>query len=375
MNIATNPERYDTVVIGGGQAGLATGYYLAQANIEFVILEAHERVGDSWRKRWDTLRVFTPARYDSLPGMPYPAPNHSFPTKDEIADYLERYATTMNLPVLTGIAVDRVIKEAGGFRILAGDRQFQAKQVVIATGAFHDPRIPDFAGDLDPGIRQLHSRDYRNPAQLQTGGVLVVGASNSGAEIARDIAAAHEVWLSGRDTGKLPFDVDGRFAHVLDRVVWFAFNHVLTVGNPIGRKAKPKMRNHGGPLERVKPAHLEAAGVHRRFARTSGVLDGKPMLDDGTVLDVANVIWCTGYRHEYGWIEPAPPLEGGWPIQDRGAVPDIPGLYFMGLPFQYSFASPLIGAVGRDARYVAGRIASDQAKQVARPAQASQVAR
>jgi putative flavoprotein involved in K+ transport len=367
MNVALRPERYNTVVIGGGQAGLATGYHLARRNIDFVILDANGRVGDSWRKRWDSLRVFTPARYDGLPGMPFPAPAHSFPTKDEIADYLETYAHEMKLPVQNGVSVERVSRAGDGYVVTAGERCFEAAQVVIAAGAYHHPRVPEFAIELGPDIRQLHSSEHRNPSQLQPGAVLVVGASNSGAEIARDVAKSHQTWLSGRDTGKLPFDIEGFPARVLDRVIWFVFNHVLTVRTPMGRKARPYMRNHGGPLERVKPKDLQAAGVERVFARTTGVRDGLPTLDDGTVLNVANVIWCTGFRHEYDWIDPPLATEDGWPVQNRGVVPDMPGLYFVGLPFQYSFASPLIGAVGRDAAYVADRVADRTGERLKAP--------
>jgi putative flavoprotein involved in K+ transport len=350
-------ERFDVVVIGGGQAGLAMGYHLAKRGVEFVILDASERVGDAWRKRWDTLRVFTPARYSGLPGMRFPAPGHSYPTKDEVADYLEDYARQMKLPVRSGITVDRVSRMDDVYVISAGDRQYEARQVVIAAGAYRHPKIPAFAAELDPGIRQLHASEYRNPSQLQDGAVLIVGASNSGAEIANDVGRQSPTLLSGRDTGKLPFHIDGRAARVLTHIVWFAFNRILTVSTPMGRKALPSMRDHGGPLERVKPDDLAAAGVERVYARTTGAPDGKPVLDGGRVLDVTNVIWCTGFRQDFSWIDLPITGEDGWPLQKRGVVPAAPGLYFVGLPFMHSFASPLIGGVGRDAAHVARHIA------------------
>lgn len=351
-------ERFDVVVVGGGQAGLAAGYHLARRNLDFVILDANDRVGHAWRTRWDTLRVFTPARYDGLPGMPFPAPPHSFPTKDEVAGFLESYAQRMDLPVRTGINVERVSRTEMGYHITAGERNFEASQVVIATGAYRSPRTPDFAADLDPAIRQLHSSDFRNPSQLRDGAVLVVGASNSGAEIAYNVAPSRQTWLSGRDTGKLPFRIDSRTAQVFDRVFWFAANHILTMNTPLGRKARPHMRDHGAPLERVKPADLAAVGVERVYARTAGARDGLPLLDDGRVLDVANVIWCTGFQPQFDWIDLPVVGEDGWPLQKRGVVPTAPGLYFVGLPFMHSFASPLIGGVGRDAASIADRIAS-----------------
>lgn len=352
------PERFDVVVIGGGQAGLATGYHLERHNFRFVILDASEHVGDSWRMRWDSLRVFSPARYDGLPGMPFPAPPHSFPTKDAVADYLATYAERMKLPVRSGVRVERLTRTDDGYVAVAGARTFEAFQVVIATGAYQIPRVPDFAADLDPKIRQLHSSEYRNPAQLREGSVLIVGASNSGAEIAKDIAHAHQIWLSGRDTGKIPVQIDSRAARVFDRVFWFAANHILTLNSPLGRKARPYMRDHGAPLERVKPADLSTAGVKRVYARTVGARDGLPLLDDGRALTVANVIWCTGFRQNYDWIEFPVIGEDGWPVQKRGVVSAIPGLYFVGLPFMHSFASPLMGGVGRDAAYVADKVAS-----------------
>jgi putative flavoprotein involved in K+ transport len=357
------PEQFDVIVIGGGQAGLATGYFLAQEHLRFVILDANERVGDSWRRRWDSLRVFTPARYDGLPGMPFPADRHSFPTKDQVADYLEAYAGAFNLPVRGGVRVDGLWPagaEQSGYLLSAGDRLFLAGQVVVATGGFFNPGVPAFAGELDSGVRQLHSSEYRNPSQLQEGGVLVVGAGNSGAEIALDVAREHRTLLSGRDTGHLPFDADGPVGRLLDPLIWFVANHLSTVKTPLGRSMRRHVRTHGVPVERATPQVLEAAGVERIYARTVGVRDGKPLLDDGRVVDVANVIWCTGFDSEWSWIHLPILGDDGWPRQDRGVAATSPGLYFVGLMFMRAIASHLIGGVGRDAAFVAERIA-DQA--------------
>lgn len=353
-------QHFDVIVIGGGQAGLATGYHLARHGLHFTIFEAHERIGESWRRRWDSLRVFTSARYDGLPGMRFPAPAHSFPTKDQVADYLEAYLRRMELPVRTGVQVDRLTRAdeaGGGYLVLSGDRRFCAPAVVVATGAYYEPRIPDFAAQLSPTIRQLHSSEYRNVGQLQPGGVLVVGASNSGGEIAFDVARTHETFLSGRDTGSMPFDLEGRVARMIDPVFWFFVSHVVTLRTPIGRRARPFVQQHGGPLERVRPRDLTAAGVKRVVARAVGARDGLPELEGGQVLDVRNVIWATGFRRDYPWIDL--PIAGpdGWPAHDRGVATTVPGLYFVGLPFQYAFTSALIGGVGRDARHVVDHIA------------------
>ena len=350
-------ERFDVVVIGGGQAGLATGYFLRQHQIEFVILDAATRIGDAWRHRWDSLRTFTPARYDGLPGVPFPAPGHVHPSKDQVADYLEMYAERMRLPVRNGVRVDTVFREGDQFIVVIGDRRYEAAQVVVAAGAYHHPNVPDFASRLDPAIRQFHSRDFRNPSQLQPGAVLVVGAANSGAEIAYDVAASHETWLAGRATGKAPFDIDGYAERVTVRAVWFVMTHILTVDTPVGRKARPAVRLHGGPLERVRPADLAEAGVNRVYSRVTGVRNGLPLLDDGRVLDVTNVVWCAGFRPDFSWIDEPVIGEDGWPLQERGVVAAAPGLYFVGLPFMYSFISPLIGGVGRDAEHVVRNIA------------------
>jgi putative flavoprotein involved in K+ transport len=203
------PEQIQTVVIGAGQAGLSTGYFLDRHGLPHVILEAHQRVGDSWRQRWDSLRLFTPARFDGIAGMPYPAPSHSFPTKNDMADYLETYASRFRLPVRTGMRVDRLTRQDGRYSISAGDQLFEAEHVVVAMATFQRPKVPAFAADLDPGIVQLHSSDYRNLAQLAPGSVLVVGAGNSGSEIAMEAArAGRETWLAGRDVGHVPFRIE-----------------------------------------------------------------------------------------------------------------------------------------------------------------------
>jgi putative flavoprotein involved in K+ transport len=351
-------ERFETVIIGGGQAGLSAGYHLTKRGRPCVILDANERLGDSWRKRWPSLRLYSPARYDALPGMRFPSPRHAFPTGNEMADYLESYAKRFELPVRTGVAVDGLAKERERYVIKAGERRFEADHVVVATGVFRSPVIPSFASEFDPGVRQLHSNDYRSPAQLQDGAVLVVGAAHSGADIAFEVAGKHQTLLSGRDTGQLPFRVDGPLAPVIWPVMKFLATRVLTVDTPMGRKARPKIRAHGGPLLRIKSADLAAAGVERVSARTVGVQNGMPLFEDGRVAEVANVIWCTGFRNDFSWIQLPIVGEDGYPEQDRGIVGASPGLYFVGLLFLHSFSSMLILGAGRDAERVAKHIAS-----------------
>jgi putative flavoprotein involved in K+ transport len=353
-------ERHETVVIGGGQAGLATGYHLQKRGRSFVILDASDRVGDSWRKRWPTLRLYSPARFDGLPGMKFPAPKYSYPTGYEFADYLEAYAKRFELPVQTGVRVDGLSRERDPYVVTAGERRFEAENIVVATGTMQKPVTPDFATELDPRIRQLHSADYRDPSQLQEGGVLVVGAAHSGGDIAFELAGAgYPTVLSGRDTGQIPLPWESRRLRLAWPVMKFVGTRVLTVNTPMGRKMRSEVRSHGGPLLRVKRSDLEAVGVERVFGRTVGAEGGRPVLEDGRVLDVANVVWCTGFRNDYGWIRvPFALDEDGFPEQRYGAVPSAPGLYFAGLTFQHSFSSMLILGAVRDTERVANHIAS-----------------
>lgn len=355
-------EYFETVIIGGGQAGLSVGYHLSRRDRPFVILEANERIGDSWRKRWDSLRLFTPARYDGLPGWAFPAPAWSFPTKNEVADYLEAYATRFDLLARTGIRVDGLSREADRYVVAAGDRRFEADNVVVASGAYVSPRVPAFASELDPSIVQLHSSEYRHPSQLQEGGILVVGAANSGAEIALEMSKGHRTWLSGRHPGQEPFRPGSKWDRLLMPVVWFMASRVLTVKTPFGRAVRRKFHAQGAthvglPLARIRPEDITAAGIER-VPRTAGARDGLPVLDDGRVLEVANVIWCTGFVPDFAWIDLPIFAEDESPMHERGVVGSEPGLYFVGLVFLYALASSLVGGVGRDAEYIAKHIAS-----------------
>jgi putative flavoprotein involved in K+ transport len=352
-----NVERIETVIVGGGQAGLAMGYQLARRGRPFVILEAADRVGDSWRNRWDSLRLFSPARYDGLPGMPYPGPAWSFPTHEEFADYLADYAARWQLPVRTGVAVRQLRHDGERYVVDTDDGRYEADNVVVAAGYDRLPVVPAFAADLDPDIVQLTPCDYRNPGQLRDGDVLVVGAGNSGADIALELAGTHRVVLSGRHPGQLPWHIDRWTARVFTPLAMFAFRHVLTVRTPMGRAMRRRALVHSGPLIRIKSADLAAAGIER-VARTVGVADGRPALADGRALDVANVVWCTGFRPDGSWID-LPALDaGGDPQQRRGVVTGHPGLYFLGRLFQDSLSSSMIRGVGRDADHVAAHIAA-----------------
>jgi putative flavoprotein involved in K+ transport len=334
------------------------GYHLAKRGIPFRILDASERIGDAWRNRWDSLKLFTPARYAGLPGMPFPARGDSFPTKQQTADYLERYAKHFHLPVQNGVRVDRLSKPADRFVIEAGDERFESEQVIVAMANYQTPKLPPFAGDLDPGIVQLHSHQYRNPSQLQDGGVLIVGVGNSGADIGIEVARTHPTWIAGKESGFVPFPIDSLFSRFfLLRLVRFIGHHVLSVATPIGRKMRPKLLARAAPLVRVKPKDLTDAGIVR-VPKVASVRNGKPLLEDGRLLDVRNVIWCTGYQPGFSWIDL--PIFGGdgKPMHNRGIVSHVPGLYFVGLHYLYAMSSATLIGVGRDAERVVKAIES-----------------
>jgi len=362
MNNEYESKPVHTIVIGGGQAGLTVGYHLKNRGVPFLILDANQRIGDAWRNRWDSLRLFTPARYAGLPGLPFPARGDSFPTKNQVADYLADYARRFQLPVHNGIIVDRLWKEEDRFVMTAGRQRFESENVVVAMANYQTPRVPEFARALDPGIVQLHSHEYRNPSQLQEGGVLVVGVGNSGGDIALEVVRSHPTWIAGKESGHIPWPIDSFMAkHVLVRLVRFLGHHILTVNTPVGRRLRPKMLRRAAPLIRVKPGDLTKAGIER-LGRVVGVKNGLPLLADGHALDVKNVIWCTGYRHDFPWVDlPIFANDGegrGEPLHDRGIVTNVPGMYFVGLHFLYSMTSATLVGVGRDAERISKAVAS-----------------
>jgi putative flavoprotein involved in K+ transport len=346
---------------------LSVGYFLKQRGIPFVILDASQRIGDAWRNRWDRLRLFTPAAFDGLAGMPFPGSRDSFPTKDEMADYLEAYAARFDLRVRTGVRVDRLWKEDGRYMVSAGDLLFEAEHVVVAMATYQAPKIPPFAAELAPDIVQLHSSTYRNVGQLREGGVLLAGAGNSGAEIAVECArAGHAVWLAGRDVGHLPFRIDGWLARVIAPVLFrFVFHRVLTVDTPMGRRVRAGAITRGALLIRQKPEDLRRGGVESG-PRVSGARDGRPLLEDGRLIDAANVILCSGFDAGLSWIDLPILDERGEPIHERGLVPSEPGISFVGQHFQYAMSSTMIHGVARDAERIANAIGARMAPTIHR---------
>jgi putative flavoprotein involved in K+ transport len=321
-------EKFKIIVIGAGQAGLSAsaGDYLSKCKIPFVILDANKRIGDSWRNRWDSLHLFTPAKFDCLPELPFPTSPNYFPTKDEMADYLENYAAHFNLPIRNRVKVDGITREENLYCITAGNHYFQAEYVIIAMSNYQNPKIPQYAEELNSDIVQLHSSEYRNQSQLQNGSVLVVGAGNSGAEIALETAKNnHQVWLSGRDVGHIPFNIKGELSKIIlaRLVIRFLFHRVLTTNTPIGRKIRPKVTSIGGPLIRIKPKEFAEAGI-KRVSRVARVRDGLPLLENEESVNVKNIVWCTGFYPSFSWID-IPVFKDREPIHNRGIVKNIYG--------------------------------------------------
>lgn len=346
-------ERFEAIVVGGGQAGLAVAYHLARRGVDFCVLSDEARVGDNWRRRWDSLRLFTPARYSGLPGMPFPAPPAHLADKDEVADYLERYAARFELPIRLGTRVTRASFDGERYQVAVsgGAHGIETENLIVATGAFQRPLVPAVAARLAGDIHQLHSSEYRNPLDLPRGPVLVVGAGNSGAQIALELAQSRKAWLAGRNTGHLPRRILGR--DVFDWI-WPIFRRA-TLDTRLGRRMRASTRQGGDALIGIPERELVGAGL-TRVGRVEGERGGLPVCGD-RVLEPRVIVWCTGYRPDYSWIDAPVFGETGLPRHERGVCAEAPGLFFTGLRFQYRITSSLIGGVGDDAELIASRVA------------------
>ncbi|MDP9301761.1 MAG: NAD(P)/FAD-dependent oxidoreductase [Actinomycetota bacterium] len=349
MSSQSGAPSFDVVVIGGSQAGLAVGYHLAQRGLRFVILDAGPETGHVWRSRWDSLTLFTPAQYSGLPGMASPTPKDTYPSKDDVATYLQSYVSSFDLPVRLNAKVTSLTQRDGTYVVTTTDEEFTASQVVVATGPFQVPVVPPVAGELDETVFQIHSADYRNPAQLPRGGrVLVVGGGNSGFQIAEELAAPRKVDLAvGKRVPSLPQRLLGK-----DLFWWLSgigFMNIST-DSRLGRKLAKR-----DVLIGSSPRRLRRSGVtlRKRLTRAKG---RRAVFDDGTEQDIDAIVWATGYRSDFSWIDvPAIKDERGGIIHRRG-VTEAPGLLFIGLTWQHTRGSALIGFVDDDAAFIAGRI-------------------
>jgi putative flavoprotein involved in K+ transport len=334
---------HDVVVIGGGQAGLSVGYYLRAAGADFVILDAADRVGATWHRRWDSLELFTVGRYSSLPGLDFPGDPEHFPGKDEVADYLDAYATALDLPVRLNTRATSLARADDGYQLDTNAGSYRARQVIVATGAYERPFVPDVATKLDPGVAQLHSVEYTNPDQIKPGEVLVVGGANSGVQIAQDLSRTHPVRLAvGTKPPRMPRRILGKSLH------WWG-DHLGLMRAPIARFRTPK--RSGDLLIGTSYAQLarrHGVELHGRVVDADG---GTVTCADGITVEPSSVVWATGFRSDYSWIDVPVFDEHGMPVHKRG-VTEAAGLYFLGMHLQYSLGSSLIGFVRHDAKFL-----------------------
>lgn len=341
-------HRREVVVIGAGQAGLAIGYYLEQQGRDFTILEAGDAPAAAWRARWDSLRLFTPVKYDSLPGRAFPGDPDSYPGRDDVVAYLTDYARAFELPLELNSPVRGIRRAGGGYRVELDDRTYAAEQVVIATGPFQVPRVPPIAHPLDPEIMQFHSTAYRRPDQLPAGPVLVVGGGNTGFQIAEELARTHEVHLSiGSRQTPLPQRIAGR--DLFDYLEAVGFMRV-TVDSRLGQRVR-----YRDTLIGSSPRAARRRGIRLR-GRTADAQASEVVFADGTRLAPAAVIWATGFAVDHSFVH-VPVFDDAARLMHHRGVTCAPGLYFLGLTWQHTRGSALLGWVKDDARFIAQRIA------------------
>lgn len=337
---------YDVIVIGAGQAGLAMGYFLKKKKLSFLILDKGSDIGESWRNRYDSLTLFTPRSYSSLPGLSLKGNQNHYPTKDEISDYLLHYANTFSLPIQLNTSITMLEKANGHFIVSSNQGEYKGKNVIVTTGPFQEPLIPEFSHLLSDKVLQLHSSKYKNPSQLLEGRTLVVGGGNSGAQIAVELSYYSEVYLSvGHKMRFLPQDIANKSIFWwFDKFGVYKANVNTKVGQFIKNKPDPIF---GFDLK----SQLKNKSVILK-SRVISADKNQLFFDDSSSVEVSNVIWSTGFKSDYKWINiPCIINDRGLPNQQRG-VTSIKGLYFLGLAWQNSRGSALLQGVGTDAEYI-----------------------
>jgi putative flavoprotein involved in K+ transport len=342
-------NRWGTIVIGGSQSGLAVGYYLKKIGEDFLILDASEKVGQTWSNRWDSLQLFSPPSVNKMPGWSFPSSKGGPDTKDEMAAYLSAYALKFDLPIKCGIKVNLVSKEGSSFSIDTTAGNLTAERIIVATGAHQFPYIPAYAAGISSDIFQVHSDHYRCPSALPPGNVLVVGSAISGMQIALEVVKSRKTTIAGKPSYIIPRGL----SPISKRLDWWLLQHLLTIKTPMGRKVKPQFIKGGGVFPYLVREMKESTISLQ--TRITGVKDKLPMLENGETIATSVIIWCTGHRPNFSWIQECVTDERGWPVTERG-VSSTAGLYFIGMPFQYGLTSSLVAGVRRDAEFIANKI-------------------
>lgn len=341
---------YDVIIVGAGQAGLAMGYYLKKRNLSFLILDKASKIGESWRERYDSLTLFTPRAYSSLPGLPLSGDQGKYPNKDEISDYLSDYAKTFSLPIEGNTYIEKLDRIEDAFVLSTNRGEYKSKAVVVATGPFQVPTIPKFSKDLSNGILQLHSAEYKNPFQLREGTTLVVGGGNSGAQIASEIAGRRQVYLSvGHSLRFLPQDLWSK------SIFWW-FDKLGFLKANVNSKLGSFLKNMPDPIFGFELKDKIKQGKVTLKAKATSAAGSWVKFEDGSTIEVKNIIWCTGFHTDYSWINLSSIFDHrGLPIHERG-ITSQKGLYFLGMPWQYRRGSAILQGVGTDAKYIANKL-------------------
>jgi putative flavoprotein involved in K+ transport len=346
-------EHREVVVVGGGQAGLAIGYLLAQQGHDFTILDAATETAAAWRARWDSLKLFTPVRYDSLPGSAFPGDPDSYPGRDQVVAYLDDYVRRFELPLELDSRVLAVRAANGGFRIELADRSYAADQVVITTGPFQVAFTPPVAAGLAAAVTEVHSSDYRRPGDLPDGPAIVVGGGNTGYQIAEELVRSREVHLAiGARQTPLP-------QRLLGRDVFRYLQALKLMNKTVDSRLAQRLKDRE-TLIGSSPRRARRQGIHLR-PRVTGADGSTLTFADGTRQTAATVIWATGFRLDHSFVE-LPVFDERGQVRHRRGVTDVPGLYFLGLPWLHTRGSALLGWVKDDAQHVADRIAERAAR-------------
>lgn len=342
----------DFIVVGAAQAGLSMAYYLKKLNKDFLLVDKEASIGASWRNRWDSLTLFTPSEFNNLPGLAFPGPKGHYPSKDEVAEYFQDYVAEYDFPVQFNTLIDKITPQNDHFLLKSPQGDFKAKNVIIATGPFHIPYIPAFSEKIDPEIFQVHSNYYKNPDQLQPGKTMVVGAGDSGFQILDEISQREtEVYFSGTSKVRLlPQEILGKTLFWwLKKSGILGFSKDSWIGKKLSTSRQPIIGTDVKAILRRENVRL--------IGKVKNAERATIYTEDREIKDLRNIVWATGYRPNFKWIEGLELTENGYPVHQRG-VSNINGLYFIGLPWLYTRGSATLGGIKKDAEYLANHIST-----------------